>query len=333
MKQHIKPLIVLVCLAFVVNTFAQTDEVIKKVRTKLPDTIPDGWTVGGVSHLNFSQTSLTNWAAGGQNSFSVNGLVSLYADLKAGKNTWQSSLDLGYGILRQGGKEARFIKTDDKIDLYSKYGRKAFGKWYYAGIVNFRTQMTRGFNYPNDSVKISDFLAPAYILTAAGLDFDSEKGLRLFISPFTGKFTIVNSQGLANKGAYGVEAAETDTAGNIIEEGKNFRSEIGAYLRVSYKKAITEDIEFNTKLDLFSNYANNPQNIDVNWETLIIFKVNKFINASISTHLIYDDDIKIAVDKNDDGIVDSKGPRIQFKEVLAIGLTYKFQNPKAKEKK
>ena len=79
-----------------------------------------------------------------------------------------------------------------------------------------------------------------------------------------------------------------------------------------------------SKLDLFSNYYNNPQNIDVSWETIITFKINKFISANITTHLLYDDDIQIATDDNGDGVNDSIGARLQFKEVLGIGFSYKY---------
>jgi len=77
-------------------------------------------------------------------------------------------------------------------------------------------------------------------------------------------------------------------------------------------------------VDLFSNYLHNPQNIDVNWQVLINMKVNKFLSASITTHIIYDDDIMIPLDRNEDGITEGKGPRTQFKEVLGVGLSYKF---------
>ena len=86
-----------------------------------------------------------------------------------------------------------------------------------------------------------------------------------------------------------------------------------------------ENITILTKLDLFSNYMDNPQNIDVGWETLLTMKVNKYISATLTTHLIYDDDIDIAVDTDNDGITDETGPRTQFKEVLGIGFTYNFR--------
>ncbi len=91
-----------------------------------------------------------------------------------------------------------------------------------------------------------------------------------------------------------------------------------------YTANVMENITLQTKLELFSNYLETPQNIDINWETLISMKVNKLISATLSTHLIYDDDIEITIDKNDDGIIDERGPRIQFKEVLGVGFSYKF---------
>ncbi|MGE0560596.1 MAG: DUF3078 domain-containing protein [Flavobacteriales bacterium] len=300
---------------------AQTTELEEDLKKQTKDTL-DGWKTGGVFSLNITQVSLTNWASGGQNSISVNGIMSLFANLKKGKSTWDNSLDLAYGLVKQGEDNVR--KTDDKIDFTSKYGQKARKNWYYAGLINFKSQFTAGYNYPDDSTKISNFLAPAYVLGAIGMDYKPNDDFTLFISPFTMKTTIVNDQLLADAGAYGVDKAEYDNLGNVLKRGKNIRSEYGGYLRGIYKKNIMENINFQTKLELFSNYAEEPTHIDVNWEVLIAMKVNKYISATISTQLIYDHDVDIAIDSNGDGLIDSFGPRTQFKEVLGVGLNYKF---------
>lgn len=283
----------------------------------------DGWKNGGLLALNISQVGLTNWAGGGQSSVALSGIVSLYANLKSGPSTWDNSLDLGYGILRQGSgiglQNGVFLKTDDKIDIVSKYGRMASEKWYYAGLINFNTQSTPGYTYPNDSVIISRFMAPAYLLGAIGMDYKPNETFTAFISPFTMKATFVNDDSLAYAGAYGVEAATFDDFGVLLDPGKKFRMEYGGYIRLSYKKTFMENVTITSKLSLFSNYANNPQNIDVNWENLLELKVNKFISATISTHLIYDDDISITDSKG------NVGPRTQFKEVIGVGFAYKFE--------
>lgn len=303
---------------------AQTTEAEKAIRTVSADTIM-GWKTGGLLGFSVSQASFTNWAAGGQNTMAIGGLVNLFAKYKSEHTSWDNMLDMGYGLLKQG-KDAPFIKTDDKVDLTSKYGRKASKHWYYAALVNFKTQMTAGYNYPNDSVKISDLLAPAYALAAIGMDYKPSDKITAFIAPVTSKNTIVNNTMLANAGAFGVDPAIYDAEGKIITPGKKSRSEVGGYLRVVYQQTYFKDksVSITSKLDLFSNYKHNPQNIDVSWETIIGLKVNRFITTTITTHLLYDDDIAIAYDKNDDGIMDGKGPRTQFKEVIGVGFNVKF---------
>jgi len=303
------------------NIIAQTTEAEATLLKQNKDSL-DGWKTGGIISINLTQVSLTNWAAGGNNSVSVNGILSLFANLKKGNSNWDNSLDLAYGMLQQGNENVR--KTDDKIDFTSKYGQKAYKNWYYAGLVNFKSQMTVGYNYPDDSTKISNFMAPAYTLVAIGMDYKPSNVFTLFISPLTMKTTFVNDQTLADAGAYGVDPAKYNDLGILTASGKNIRSGYGGYLRAQFKKDVMENINLQSKLELFSNYAENPDHVDVNWEVLIVLKVNKYISATISTQLIYDHDIDIGVDTNGDDIIDKVGPRTQFKEVLGIGLSYKF---------
>ncbi|MBL4594856.1 MAG: DUF3078 domain-containing protein [Flavobacteriales bacterium] len=316
-----KILSVFALIAILGNIAAQTTEAEENSKIQNKDSL-DGWKTGGIISLNLTQVSLTNWSAGGENSLSVNGILSLSANLKKGNSTWDNSLDLAYGILQQGKADVR--KTDDKIDLTSKYGQKAFKNWYYAALINFKSQMTTGYNYPDDSTEISNFLAPGYLLGAIGLDYKPSEVFTLFISPLTIKMTLVNDQNLADAGAYGVKPAEFDGFGNILSKGESSRSEYGGYLRALLKKDIMKNVNLQTKLELFTNYSEEPNHIDVNWEVLIAMKVNKYISATISTQLLYDHDIDISIDDNNDGIIDAVGPRTQFKEILGIGLSYRF---------
>ncbi len=236
---------------------------------------------------------------------------------------WSNSLDIGYGINKQG-KDEDFKKTDDKIDFLSKYGRNAAKRLYYAALLNFKTQMTAGYNYPNDSAKISALFAPAYILGSLGMDYKPKDDFSAYISPITSKITIVADKDLANQGAFGVNPAKYDEFNVLVSEGEKVRFELGGYLRMEYRKVLMENITLLTKLDLFRNYLDNPQNIDVSWETLITMKVNKYISATLNTHLIYDYDIKFDIDTDGDGTYDDIESRPQFKEVLGIGFSYKF---------
>lgn len=286
------------------------------------------WKKGGLIGLNFSQSSFTNWAAGGENSLSVTSLVSLFANYKKDKDSWDNTLDLAYGMLQTGAAPLR--KNEDKIDFSSKYGRYAFLKhWYYTALVSFKSQFADGYNYPNDSVVISHFMAPGYLLGSLGMDYKTtDNSFSLFLSPLTWKTIFVNDQKLADAGAYGVDKAEYDSVAGVyvmVKHGATITNQFGGYLKMTFKKDIFKNVNFATKLELFSNYLKNPQNIVVNWETLIGLKVNKFLSASISTNMIYDNDIPVPVKREINGVtVDGTGPRLQFKEVLAIGFSYKF---------
>lgn len=307
-----KEIIIIVALmSFFVNTSAQVTEAESKLKTLVTDTV-SGWKTGGITNVNFSQTALINWAAGGENSYAVNGLLSLFANYKSGENAWDNSLDMGYGLLNQG--KVGFRKTDDKFDFLSKYGRKAFKNFYYTALVNFKTQFAPGYNYGTTNVKISNLFAPAYLLAAVGLNYQPNKNFNAFVAPFTGKMTIVTDEDLSNAGAFGVE------------KGKNTRSEFGGYARMIYtrndfKGELLKNLSLTSKIDLFSNYLKNPQYVDVSWESIIAMKVNKYISVSLNTHLLYDYDMKI-VDTDDDGTPDKT--KLQFKEILGVGFVYKF---------
>jgi hypothetical protein len=260
--------------------------------------------------LNLGQTSLTNWSAGGENSFTINSLFNYFAKYKRGNFTWDNTFDLGYGILAQGSDTR---KTDDKIDFSTKVGRRASKNWYYSGLFNFRSQFSEGYDYPNDSVKISDLFAPAYMVTAIGMDYKPNNSFTAFLAPVTSKITLVADQDLADAGSFGVDPAEI-VNGVKMKDGKNFRHEFGGYIQIGYQKEIMTNVNLSSRIDFFSNYLHNPGNIDINWQLLLAMKINKYISASLSTQLIYDDDVEI----------DGKGPKTQFKEILGIGFAYKF---------
>lgn len=284
----------------------EAEDALKKAKT---DSVAR-WEKGAMFNLGFSQVSLSNWAAGGNNSVSGNAILNLHANFIGTKDSWENSLALGYGLLKQEKQDLQ--KTDDNIELNSKYGRKASKNWYYAGLLNFKTQFADGFNFPNDSVAISTFMAPGYLLGAVGMDYKPTKNFSLFASPLTSKTTFVLDDKLSAAGSFGVDA------------GEKIRNEIGGYLRMNFSKDIMENIKLTSSLGLFSNYLENPENIDVNWDLLLLMKVNKYITVSLNTNLIYDHDIDIQRDDNSDGIFEVNGPRTQFKQILAVGFSYKL---------
>ncbi|MDD4971797.1 MAG: DUF3078 domain-containing protein [Paludibacter sp.] len=293
-----------VFLLFPVFAYSQVTEAEKHLKTVETDTIV-GWKKGIVTGINLAQTALVNWSAGGESSVAFNGMVSTFANYKDTTSEWVNTLDVGFGMLQQG--KGRFIKTDDRFDLLSKYGVKAFSNFNYAILANFKTQFAPGYNYPNDSVKISNLLAPAYLLAAVGLNYVPNSYFNAFLAPLTGKLTIVNDDALSAAGAYGVVP------------GKKTKGEFGGYARLAYSRSdfkgeFLKNIALTSKLDLFSNYLKDPQNIVFNWENLIAMKVNKYISVNINTHLMYDANIR----------VNGAKAKLQFKEILGVGFFLKL---------
>jgi hypothetical protein len=291
------------------------------------DTTVNGWKKGGFLAVNFNQVSLTNWAAGGESALSATALGNAFVKYRKNDAYFESVLDAGFGFITTKTESLR--KNEDKIELNAKFGKKAKGKFYYAAMLNFRTQMAPGYNFPDDTTIISRFLAPGFLSLALGMDYKPNDWFSMFISPATGRSTFVMDQRLANLGQFGVTAATYDDAGKILTEGQKSRFEFGAYLRARLQKDVVKNISIVSNLQLFNNYTDpikaQRANIDVNWENLILIKANKWLTTSIFTNLIYDNDVQVPVTRVVDGKeVIGTGPRMQFKEVLGIGLSIKF---------
>lgn len=302
--------------------FAQTTTTEDKVVEK-------PWKLKALMGLNGTQSSFVNWAAGGRNNLSVIGFISATADYQKNKWQWKNSLDLALGgmlYLDAAGKKNGLQKTDDKIIFSTNIGYKIAEKWYASFVGGFRSQFMDGFNYPNDSVLVSTFMAPGYVNLALGIDYTPNKNFSAFLSPLATKMTFVLNDSLANSGAYGVKDATFNSAGDVVSAGNKFRGEFGAYFKMTYNKEIAKNVNFKSKLELFSNYAVKPQNIDVNADILWAFKINSWLSASLNWTLIYDDDIDIRDAKG------GFGPRTQFKSVLGLGLSYTVKNFEEKKK-
>ena len=288
------------------------------------DKADTAWRFKSDISLLASQVSFTNWAAGGENSITLNGFFNFYAGYIKGKHKWENILGLAYGETKAGERD--FRKSEDKIDFLSNYGIKASDKWYYSANFNFKSQFAEGFKYydditPDSSVKISNFLAPAFISLGIGMEYRPYSYMSFYMSPATARWIIVNDQDLADAGAFGVEKQNyviNSPGDTLVIPGERSRFEMGAYFRFLFIKDIMKNVNLSTKLEMFSDYLEDPQNIDVNWDTMINMKVNDWITASFGLQLLYDDNSPIT-DK--DGNI---GPRTQIKEMLAVGINYKI---------
>lgn len=270
------------------------------------------WKRGAKGTLTFTQVSLTNWAAGGENSVSLNAYLNTFANYAKGRNTWDNNLELGYGLVDQGNVGAR--KSDDRIIFTTKYGyriKKDNGHIFWSTLLDFKTQFDIGYEFSEDGTKtkISDFMAPGYLTIATGLEYKPSEHFDILYAPIAGKITFVTSELLSSEGAFGVTP------------GDKSLSELGSFLKMNFKKDIAKNINLESKLELFTAYDENFGNVDVNWQNALLMKVNDWLSASLITQLIYDDDIKIA-EFDDAGLEIGSGPKIQFKQIFGLGLSY-----------
>ncbi|MCD4682128.1 MAG: DUF3078 domain-containing protein, partial [Bacteroidales bacterium] len=237
------------------------------------------------------------------------------------KSKWENILVLAYGQSKVGKQD--FRKNEDKIDFVSTYGLKAAEKWYYTANFDFKSQFAPGYDYHDDDPdlgkeKISNFLAPAFTSLGLGMEYRPYEFLSFYLSPATVRWIIVNDQELADKGAFGVDPAEYDSLGVPVQkpeykvkDGATSKFEFGAKFRMMFVKDIVKNVSLSTKLELFSNYLEDPQNIDVNWDTMINMKINEWLSASFGLQMLYDNNTV---------------SETQIKEYLSVGLMYKFTN-------
>lgn len=328
------------------------------------------WDIGGAIALNFGQTYLSNWAGGGQNAISVAFNGTARANYRKDKWAWDNSLILSVGgiALFPQGKYSDpsngypFRKNIDNLQLTSAGGYQIDkgGKWFVSALLDFRTQLLRGYdNYRHEDTlnglpipiedkekinardKVSEFAAPAYLTASAGITYKPYSFLTFYLAPVAGKFTFVNPAAGVDETRYGLDA------------GKIYRPEFGWYFRGSVEKEVFKNVIVKSQVELFMNYLDkthvdnlatvykdeadptkgtyynntgtydNRKNVDVNWQTWITFKINKYLQASLEWQLIYDYDIAVPKYKTD-GVASYQGRGVQFRQGFNLGLGYMF---------
>jgi len=280
-------------------------ESLRQIKRDVPDTGKKAWIKGGAYALSIGQGSQSNWAAGGDDfSFTVNTSLRLFAFYKKTKHSWDNTLDINFGYLNTTSLGSR--KNDDRFDLLSKYGLKLNNKFNLATLVNFRSQFLKGYTYPNNvKTFASAFLSPAYLIVSQGIDFKPNKELSIFVSPVTSRWVFVTDSTLSAKGEYGVKQHTHSINQN------------GAFATIGYQRAFNKMVSYKSRVDLFSNYQKDPQNVDVFMTNTLSAKVAKIIAFSWNVDMIYDDDARLFGPNN-------SSPGLQFKSIIGVGLQVKI---------
>lgn len=305
---------------------------------------PKYWDESLKTNIKFGQTSLNNWAAGGDNTVTLQAFIDGNANYKKDNLFWNNRLQLDYGFVYASSKPI-LQKSDDRIYFESKFGYKneKMRNFSFSANYDFKSQFTTGYDYKtpenlkddlgNDlkggdlrqawrdarNIK-SGFLAPAYTNLALGIDLKPWKWLSLNIAPFTGGVVIVRNPELRKN--YGMDLKEewVGVTENLPDDGTQYRSarfEFGAQIKADIAVKVNDNFAYTSQLVLFSNYLDHPENIRVNWDNRFDWKIAKYFSLTLTTNMIYDDKVMIFSDK--DGLTKQ---RVQFKESLLFGFTY-----------
>lgn len=257
-----------------------------------------GWKRAGNFSLLFNQSSFSSsWQAGGASSLAGNLGINYDFNYLKDDITWDNKILVNYGISKLDGADVQ--KTDDKLEFNSLFGKKAVNNWYYSALFNFKTQMDTGEvkDTNGNLVENSHFFSPAYFQVALGMLWKKSDNLKVNISPLASKLVLVHKHFTENGASFGVEQGETT------------RYELGASLAGYYKLDLMKNVSMENILALYSNYLEDPQNVDLDYTMNLVMKVNKYLSANFTFQAIYDDN---AVRE------------LQTKEVFGAGLNVAF---------
>ena len=292
------------------------------------DILNERFSFHGNYGLNINQLSLSNWAAGGENTWTGKAFANISLIYHKKKLEQKLVGAFAFGISRFGDK--RIEKQDDKIDLTYSLSLDSKTQWNITSVVTFNTQFAEGYKYPNDSTVISSFFAPAYLTLSSGYSYKTkDERFQILFSPMAGKVTFVMNQELADKGSFGVKKGYYDEDGNWIP-GENIAASIGVNVIINYKQPIGKSIHYATILNTFYNYIERRDDdrlrLDVNWENTINFAITKYLSTILFIHLKYDHNATFPVYEEIEGVQTVVGnvPKLQFKESIGIAFLHKF---------
>jgi hypothetical protein len=254
--------------------------------------ITNGWVKGGNIAVTFNQSAFNNeWTGGGISNIAANVLVNYDFNLKKGDLIWDNKIIADYGAFKNKG-QGNFTKSNDRLEFNSTVGKKSKGYWYYSGFFNFKTQMDTGFT---DAIKTSHFFSPAYFQMGPGMLWKKSDNLHVNISPAAAKLIIVHDE---YAGSFGTDL------------GKTKAFELGASIRAYYKLVLIENVSMENLLALYSDYLEDPQNVDIDYTINLVMVINKYLSANLTFQAIYDDNT------NPNGF--------QIRETFGIGMNYNF---------
>ncbi|MCH2490039.1 MAG: DUF3078 domain-containing protein [Flavobacteriales bacterium] len=295
-----KKITLLALLVFPLISFAQEED---------SEEPKEGWNKSGNISLLFNQAAFNaEWTGGGTSNYAANASLTYDFNYRKGKLTWDNRIVADYGITKT--KDDKFSrKTNDRLELNSIVGRQINeSKWFYSFFLNFRTQFAKGYAFGEDAdgneirTETTHFMSPGYLQIGPGFLWKENDNLKVNLAPATARLIFVDDM-------FTTVPGYTDGDYFGVDAGESTRFEFGASISGYAKFDLMENISMENILNLYSNYLEDPQNVDLDYTMNLVLKVNDWISANATFQAIYDDNAVGA---------------FQIREALGIGVGYKF---------
>ena len=303
---------------------------ISKYNAMLPKPVVPNWIIRGNSNINFGQTLLGDWAAGGTSNLNMLVVGHIEANYKKGVHSWENGFDGKLGFMKNFDPvkdiDEPILKNNDLLQLSSKYLYDLRTNNLKVGLgVNFISQFTNTNSSTNSDYLVSTFLAPATLDISPGIEWGPLPYLKVFLAPASGRFTFVTNDTIVGR----TDAAATRFGNDVNEK---VRSEFGTRADITFEKELIKNLVLRSRLQLFNNWS-RPQaqldkiystraNIDVNWQTDIFYKITKNIAVNFGFQTIKDDDVRFTNANSKDA--DGKSSNWQIRENFGVGMVFGF---------
>lgn len=275
----------------------------RKSKPAVPKIERNPWTKKASTMIQFSQNFVSdNWYQGGSKSVAILGILNGQLNYDDKKNIqWDNNGEWRMGFNSVDGAIRPLNTNDDIFRINSKLGIKAGGKWFYSGSVDFSTQFFHNYKSITSTEMKATFLSPVRLNVGVGLDYKYKKLFSLMLSPVSYKYIYVDDIELVNPNLFG------------IATGEKVLSEVGSSFKALLSYAPAKEIQLDSKLSFYTNY----EKVEVDWEIVTNFTINRFLSTRLSLNPRYDNTQILAAGKKS---------KIQFKELLSFGISYKFLN-------
>ncbi|GAA4273288.1 DUF3078 domain-containing protein [Aquimarina gracilis] len=285
-------------------------DILKEITPKKQKEEHIGWKTKGKFSLLFNQSAFNfDWQGGGTSNIAGNAVANYEFNYKRKSLTWDNKILADYGLSFLKDEEfAR--KTNDRIEFNTRLGQRIKeSNWNYSFFANFLSQFDKGYEFSTDPdtdetirIEQTHFFSPAFIQAGPGLLWKKSDDLSINIAPVTSRMIFVdkeftNVEGYQDGDYFGVDA------------GESTRFEFGGALAANLKFSITQNLTVENILNLYSNYIEDPANVDMDYTFNLNLKINRYISFSFVFQSIYDDNATSA---------------FQIRQVTGIGLDYKF---------